>query len=726
MVVKDQTSDNVEAALEWMRAGCSVIPIRADGTKKPLIKWEPYQSRRASEAEIRQWFTGTEYGIGIVCGAISGGLELAELEGRATTGESFDKIQEAADVEFDNWDKWVLGHRTYAEHTPSGGIHLLYRIGDGVVPGNTKIANNAANECLAETRGEGGYVIVAPTGGKVHSTGEDWRAINGCLPAGIATIPFSLRNELHGVLKKALDERPAPPPRTPKVESTRIANPGNETPGDHFGRVTSWAEILEPAGWTYHHHEGREDFWTRPGKDPKLGHSASTGYSDSGDRMYVWSSSARLPTEEPMSKFFVWAELNHRGDMSAAAADLRRQGFGANRPMDEPDADFSALMGDERPIIETFDQEERPQVDGVRRIRVDGGRLVLTSADQFKVKRVRWVWKNRAAVGEITIIAGREGIGKSTFISTLAAQITIGTLDGEYLGKPKSIIYIASEDSWNHTICPRMIVAGADMSKVMHIAIDPDSGAVGNPVIPKDCPELVKLAQKIDAGAIMFDPLLSCIDDSIDVNKPQSLRTALEPLRRAAERAGCAIFALNHMNKTTGGDMLSKVAGSRAFVEVARSVIGLARLSEESEDGDDLGDGQKCCVATQLKNNLGRMDLPNLKYTIDGVACETDDGEDFFPRVRFLGETSTSAEEASKESGSADRGISDRMQAVVAFVKADFIRTKMATATQQVCQAFDEVNPATLRGILMRAKGKGLLVSPRFGVWAPPNPSMTG
>jgi hypothetical protein len=719
MVTKEVTSDNLTAALEWEAAGCSVIPIRVDGSKKPAIEWKRYQSERATREQITRWWTSNpEYGIAVICGAVSGGLELCELEARATNGESFDKIQEAADLEFDNWDEWVLGHRTYAEFTPSGGIHLLYRVNGGLVPGNTKIANNGANECLAETRGEGGYVIVAPSGGKVHSTGESWTAINGSLPAGIKTLPFSVRNELHGVLKAALDERPPPPAAPVKNSVTVNPRPGDETPGDHFERVTSWTDILEPHGWIYSHSEGRENFWVRPGKDPKLGHSASTGHANDRDRMYVWSSSAGLPIEEPMTKFYVYAQLNHGGDTSAAATELRRQGFGTDRPLpprEEETWDF----------YETTSQEvKRPESNGLTHIRVEGGRLRLTSADQFKVKRVRWVWAGRAAVGEITIIAGREGIGKSTFISDLAARLTTGRLEGEYEGQPKAVIYIASEDSWNHTICPRMIVAGADMSKIMHISIDPDSGATGNPVIPKDCKELAKLATKINAGAIMFDPLLSCIDDSIDVNKAQSLRTALEPLRRAAERAGCAIFTLNHMNKTTGGDMLSKIAGSRAFPEVARSVIGLARLKGEEGEADEVDEvingGQKYCVATQLKNNLGRMDLPNMKYTIEGVTLETDDGEDSFPRLVFLGETPVSAEDASNDNGTKSDQVSDRMSAIIAFIKADWNRTSMATTTQQIIAAFDEINDATLRGILGRAKKKGLLESPRYGAWKPP------
>jgi hypothetical protein len=727
MVTKDQTSDNVEAALAWSRAGCSVIPIRADGSKKPAIEWKQYQSKPADEAQIRRWFTGTEYGIAVITGAVSGGLEMTELEARATDGESFDKIQEVADVNFDNWDKWVLGHRTYAEHTPSGGIHLLYRIGDGLVPGNIKLANNTANECLAETRGEGGYVIVAPTGGKVHATGEDWRAINGCLPAGITTIPFSLRNELHGVLKTALDERPAPLPRTPRIEPVRVANPGDETPGDHFGRVTSWAEILEPDGWTFHHHEGREDFWTRPGKDPKLGHSASTGYSDSGDRMYVWSSSSSLPTETPMSKFFVYSFLNFP-DMATAAAALRRRGFGTNRPMayeEESIEDWDWAMG-------SPDQAQRPEkpVAATESTEPTSGRVLrLTPASAFTIKRVKWLWADRIPVGEITVMPGREGAGKSTLLAKICADITNGKMEGEFFGTPRNVIYIANEDSWSKTIAARMIAAGADLDRVFRLDVDPTSSELGSPNFPADARRLEKMILENDVACVMIDPIVSALDTKIDVNKAREVRSALEPLQGVMDRTDCSVIALMHFNKNTTGDVSTRVAGSRAFAEVARAVISVAekprKKDEDSDDPDTYLNEEPRFVITQSKNNLGRKDLPHIEYRIASVTLPTEDGgETVIGRVEFTGISDIGVEEILNQQKVMERQ-SDRTQEVIAFIERDFAKTRMMTPVQTIIESFDDIAASVIRNILSRGVKRGLLESPSRGNYRPA-PSSSG
>jgi archaellum biogenesis ATPase FlaH len=708
----------LEAALAWEAAGCSVIPVRADGSKKPAVEWKKYQSVRASREQITEWFTSNDYGIAVVCGAISGNLELAELEARATNGESFDKIQEVADAEFDNWDKWVLGHRTYAEHTPSGGIHLLYRIGDGVVPGNTKLANNAANECLSETRGEGGYVIVAPSGGKVHATGEDWRAINGCLPAGIKTIPFSLRNELHGVLKKALDERPAPP--VPAQKSTLITtrNPGDETPADHFDRVTSWAEILEPAGWIYHHHEGQEDFWTRPGKDPKLGHSASTGYADDKDRMYVWSSSSQLPTGEPMSKFFVYAFLNFP-DMATAAASLRRQGFGTDRPLEYPDPSFSD-------IFEVSDQAKSPEkpVAATESSEPSGARVLrLTPASAFTIKRVKWLWTDRIPVGEITVMPGREGTGKSTLLAKICADITNGEMDGEYFGTPRNVIYIANEDSWSKTIAARMIAAGADMDRVFRLDLDPSSTELGGPNFPVDCRQLEELIKTNDVACVMIDPIVSALDSKIDVNKAREVRSALEPLQRVMDRTDCSTIALMHFNKNTTGDVATRVAGSRAFSEVARAVISVAEKPRRKEDDEDEVDSpvdeEPRFVITQTKNNLGRKDLPHIEYRIVSVNLETEDGfGTVIGRVEFTGTSDIGVEEILNQMKVMDRQ-SDRTQEIIRFVERDYAKTGLMSPVQTILEAFDDTAATTVRNVLSRAVKRGFLETPSRGMYRP-------
>lgn len=737
MVTEGPSTNHIlQAALTWHEAGCSVIPIRADGTKRPAVAWKQYQSERADAGQVASWFTAhPEWGIGVVCGAVSGNLEMLEFEGRAMNIDAViavDEQIEAHDVDADGLiHRWNQIQKGYSEWTPSGGLHVLYRLPAGIdVPGNTKLAMNETRECLAETRGEGGYVIVAPTGGAVHSTGAEWTTLRGT-PATISTITEPLRWSLHDAITAALNVPEAvdevfvsaPTPNTaPRNDAEGL------TPGDDFTERTGWGTILIPHGWEVHSRLGDEVFWTRPGKDRRDGHSASTGYRHGSDCLYVWSSSTGLPIERPLSKLFVHAYYNHRGDMSAAAKSLASQGYGSRpNPQSKDNDDFFAayqLGTVERSVPQPLDLAEQAQRQSEPR-----NNLRITPASAFVIKRVRWLWEGRVPLGEITLIPGREGAGKSLILAKLAADITNGRLIGEFFGTPRDVLYVASEDSWNHTIAPRLQAAGCDMDRVHRLDTDPDGEyGAGAPVLPRDCRPIADIALSINAGAIMFDPIVSLIDPSIDTHKAQQLRTALEPLRRAAEVADMAILALAHFNKSTGSDVSSKVAGSRAWLEVARASFAVAQLPADEDDIDDTESGLEMRsyqhVLSQTKNNLGRTNVPNLTYVIDEVFIPAEDGEASVGRVRFTGESAMGVEEALEHRKSEPSTASGTVARVVDYVNDVFMRGGgLAIPAAEILQWFenapDPVQAATVRVLLSRAVKRNLLESPQRGMYRP-------
>lgn len=293
--------------------------------------------QRADVTDLRRWFaTRATYGIGLVCGAISGNLEMAELEGRAMTGSHLDKVEAAVGKAGIGWLWYQLTNDGYAESTPSGGMHLLYRIGDHAVPGNTPIARRPATaeelqqnprskfKVLAETRGERGYVVVAPSGGAVHETGDAWTVLAGKI-GDIPTITWEQRNLLHQALHDALDEMPE---EVPYIRAARSVVSAGLKPGEDFCQRTDLVQMMVDYGWSVSHRRGQETFLTRPGKDRRGGHSATVGYAADKQRLYVFSSSTEFPTEQPFDAFAVYAMMEHGGDFRAAARDLRAKGYG--------------------------------------------------------------------------------------------------------------------------------------------------------------------------------------------------------------------------------------------------------------------------------------------------------------------------------------------------------------------------------------------------------------
>jgi hypothetical protein len=331
--------DVTAAALAWHEAGYCVLPAKTDGSKAPaVVAWKHYQAEGPTRQQIDAWFASGHPGVGLICGAISGGLEMLELEGRAVAEGALDELTtliEQAGLA----DLWLrLTVNGYTERTPSGGLHFLYRVDGAAVPGNTKLANRPATEAelatkpgekvkvLAETRGESGYVVIAPSNGATHPTRRPWTIAYG-QPGVVPTITAGEREQLHRLFR-CLDRMPRADPPAPRLQ---IVRGDGVTPGDDFENKTDWTDalLLGGAGWTIvSHHASGYRTWRRPGKDTP-GISATTGRDPERDRLYVFSSATVFDTERPYTKFGAYALLHHGGDHSAAARQLRRLGYGA-------------------------------------------------------------------------------------------------------------------------------------------------------------------------------------------------------------------------------------------------------------------------------------------------------------------------------------------------------------------------------------------------------------
>lgn len=402
-------SEMLAAALAWHEAGCSVVRTAVDGSKAPDGAWKHYQAQAADRDTVAAWFATGHPGIGVVTGAVSGHLEMIELEGRAVAEGYGDRLvkQLAADGAPDLVARIAAG---YCEVTPSGGVHLLYRV-DGGVDGNLKLARRLGEddpatgrprvEVLIETRGEGGYVVVAPSHGGVHPSGRAWNTVSGS-PDGILTISAEERDTLH-LAARALDELPAPAPMPDPVPLDRERRPGEATPGDDFSARATWAEVLEPHGWTVARVYGDRTYWTRPGK--AFGISAVSGGGE-GDYLYVWSTSTELPAETAMSKWRAYAMLAHGEDFAAAASALRRKGYGTPTAPPEPTRPVLTVLPSLSGTVAVL--EDRPDEDSAGDVLAgetfvhsdDGNALSLVDAYGDRVRycpeRGRWLhWTGR-------------------------------------------------------------------------------------------------------------------------------------------------------------------------------------------------------------------------------------------------------------------------------------------------------------------------------------------
>ena len=317
----------LSAALAANAAGLSVVPAREDGSKRPEFDtWKEFQSCRASAGEVEDWFGSGRTGLGVVCGYVSNGLEMLELEGRAVTEGFNEQLHELAGAA-GLGDALHSIEAGYLERTPSGGLHLLYRVPSP--HGNTKLASRPATaaelaenpdvpvKVLIETRGEGGYCIVAPSYGRVHPDGGAWELVSGGFDT-IVTITDAERDELWR-LARLFDQMPELNRRQPKADA-------GGRPGDRYNNDPDAGqlvlEMLLRRGWTEVFRAGESTYLRRPGKS--VGISATLGYVGPGV-LRVFTTSTQFEARA-YSPFGVYATLEHGGDFRAAARALASDG----------------------------------------------------------------------------------------------------------------------------------------------------------------------------------------------------------------------------------------------------------------------------------------------------------------------------------------------------------------------------------------------------------------
>ena len=321
-------------ATAYARAGLSIIPT-SKATKTPCIQWTTYQTRRASTEQIQEWFASVGLCIGIVCGKVSGGLEMIDFDHKAELYPAWAEIVEQ--------EAPGLLSRLVREETQSGGLHVVYRCPAMAIPGNLKLAQRGIEApgpdeieiegkkykprrngerwhailTLIETRGEGGQFLAAPSPGYKLIQGDymnlpeitpDERRV--LIQAALALNEWIEPSKVHGQNRKALEH-------------------GEGRPGDDFNARADVPTWLERHGWQFDGPEverggSRFQHFRRPGKS----HGRSASLID-GRVFYCFSSNA-APFEpgEAYSPFGVYAYLEHEGDFEAAAKDLARMGYG--------------------------------------------------------------------------------------------------------------------------------------------------------------------------------------------------------------------------------------------------------------------------------------------------------------------------------------------------------------------------------------------------------------
>lgn len=152
---------NLDWALYYHRLGWSVVPVRP-GHKLPAVKWAEFQQRRATEEEIRLWWSGDYrgHGIGLITGEISG-FFVIDVDDKELEGKNGSEVLRTLESQ-----RGALPETTEAK-TGSGGRHLLFRHpGLGIRVMTRKDIGPGRG---LDVRGDGGFIVAPPS---LHACGN--------------------------------------------------------------------------------------------------------------------------------------------------------------------------------------------------------------------------------------------------------------------------------------------------------------------------------------------------------------------------------------------------------------------------------------------------------------------------------------------------------------------------------------------------------------------------
>lgn len=210
-------------------------------------------------------------------------------------------------------------------------------------------------------------------------------------------------------------------------------------------------------------------------------------------------------------------------------------------------------------------------------------RAELTPAASIKPVAIRWLWPGWIARGKLTVLAGAGGSGKTTLAIGLIGTLTSGGRwpDGGICLEPSNALIWSSEDDPADTLVPRLMAAGADLSRVHIIQGRVNGAGEREPFDPATDFDLLREAVENIGGAslLLLDPVVNVVKG--DMHRANDVRRSLQAVVDFAEAHGCAVLGISHFSKGSGGaSPADRVIGSQAFGALARAVLVAAKQDD--------------------------------------------------------------------------------------------------------------------------------------------------
>ena len=198
---------------------------------------------------------------------------------------------------------------------------------------------------------------------------------------------------------------------------------------------------------------------------------------------------------------------------------------------------------------------------------------VWKATDLAPSKPIEWLARHRVPRGNVTVLVGDEGIGKSLFWVWLVVAITTGNglpAVGIPKGKPRHVLLFLAENGWQDMDRPRLEAAGANLEYVRVIATHEDGTGAG--AFTGHTQKLIEDMEDKPA-LIVADPWLDTVPGNFNVKDGQQAKQALRPWRELAIRHNAGVLLVAHTNRMTSANARDKYGATAELRKTARMTL---------------------------------------------------------------------------------------------------------------------------------------------------------
>lgn len=241
----------------------------------------------------------------------------------------------------------------------------------------------------------------------------------------------------------------------------------------------------------------------------------------------------------------------------------------------------------------------------------------IIPAATTRPEKTEWLLTNLIPKRHLTLLAGDSGIGKTTVAINIIAAASKG-LNGpnnEPIPLTKTLI-ITNEDDGPSVIVPRLIAAGADMTKV-DIIDDTDKFDISEPEqFDTFYSELRN--KNLSYDLILIDAFSIIGSQTANSHNADQMRKVITKYRNLTKNLNIALIGIMHIRKlqTHAGHVPLKdyLAGSKTYTNMARSVLMCVQHVREPE----------VCTFGQVKGNLNKIE-GTISYNIETLTIKIKD-----------------------------------------------------------------------------------------------------